>query len=428
MKKLLLAMALSGCIEHVPVTNDTCENDPQGCEIIVRNIGDDMRAQVSENLDSGVTQEYPMMDAITTADASMEPMLDESLADSQTIENQDVPVIEDIDNDGIVDNQDNCISIANADQIDANNNGVGDDCELDITDIDASCIWVDGVCMQSCHDASFEQIGNYNYKKQLDPNAYQQGEDFMVGCFDICSSQAGPREALFIKRFDLISENKPNIRWFQNTEEFFPTVDSDIIEFSENECKRYTAIARNSFGPYVTSDEFIQGSESFGISVYFLDRRSAGLAHISLSEPSNSVYYRTVFIDTPASRQDYNSYAGVNVHTKFNTESDGKIFFSGSCAQDTRISKFPVIESLEYIFIQANAKFEILLDKLEPTSIYSLHFSLAGQNPELSYGPANCRVNISQVDETGNTIPGNFRQDDRSESFENLSLELPDSE
>ncbi|MCB9856078.1 MAG: hypothetical protein H6818_10370 [Phycisphaerales bacterium] len=46
----------------------------------------------------------------------------------------------DVDNDGVIDGCDNCLSIANADQKDDDNNGLGDVCELGACQLSATCI------------------------------------------------------------------------------------------------------------------------------------------------------------------------------------------------------------------------------------------------------------------------------------------------
>jgi len=434
-----MALALSGCIEHVAVTQDGCESDPLGCSQLIQ----DSHTQMQQVLDSGVVDHMQPNENLDMGD-DQSSMFDETVLADISI--SDAEIVSDIDNDGILDNFDNCISIANPDQIDANNNGVGDACESSLDSLDNECEWTGGVCLASCNNSNFNHLRSFSYIYSLANSEYLQGRPMHIGCFDVCTDQEEifERQAMFLTRYELINQNKPNVRWFRNNQEFFPLQNgnSEMISHGPNECIRYSAVAQESNQAYaqLREDEVIRGSESFSVSVYYLDRRVAGMSVVTLSPNTNNIYYKTSINNSARELAEQTAFASINLTTSFNSESNGALLFRGSCEFDTRIQKYPVLDDgLSTVFIAANTDFALRFPSLGLSEGTSLHFAIAGDNPRLSYGPSICnlKVNIlaenielpsgelldmAQTDLMQMIVPGSFLYDDREQATQELNI------
>jgi len=355
----------------------------------------------------------------------------------------------DSDGDGVLDAEDNCVSIVNPNQTDANGNGIGDACEVSPEDINDDCEWVGGVCMASCNDDNFRLHRGLSYIYPLANSEYMKGGSMNIGCFDVCTdpdSDVSQREVMFLTRYELIDQFKPDVRWFRNNQEFSPIENgsSETINHQPGQCIRYSAVAKKSDELYEPSreDEAIQGSESFSISVYYMDRRAAGMSIVTLSGDTTNVYYQTHIDNSYRASAESNTYSSLNLFTRYNSTSDGPISISGSCESATRIQKYPAFDGLQTVFVGANEYFILIHPALGLDKSFSLRFAMSGEEPRLSYGPGVCQLqvnilgaaashlatgellNISREELEGLIVPGSFLWTDTEQAIPELNVEV----
>ena len=340
-------MAFTSCVDQIPVTHDGCLSDPQ-CRV----------SQMSQNTLNRISEDL------------------------------------DLDNDGIEDTEDNCPTRFNPNQLDVDQNGIGDACE---NTFDSLCMGQSELCIEQCDDFDAQEIGMKSFLQTDDDGslrqAYTSGQKVPVGCVNVCSENVDTYDFRLFRRNRFMNLDSGNLEMFVNAEMMQQGL--HYLSFDSGECKRVTGFVQRV--PGMTS-EVLQGTESSSVILHLPRYRTSNIMATSFDNLQNVIYYEIV-------RETLNSYFNLHLVSLSNRAMTSNLKISVECPSSASILYRYEGSFAEELTVTAGQATEFEIEKMTGDETVSIEYF------------SDCNYKIGSVD--NQTL---FKEDDRSQGVGVLEL------
>lgn len=341
MKKLLFSLALSGCIQQATLSNDKCDSDPLGCQIA--EAGQETFDRIFEDLD--------------------------------------------LDNDGIDDSEDNCLTTANATQ-DIN------ECHDEYAEV---CLDGEDLCIEQCKDFDGQEIGVKSFLR-IDSDGslrqqYLDGSKVPVGCVNVCSKNLETFDFRMFARNRFMDLDSGEMQMYVGNQ--IMTGGLHFLDFQAGECKRVTGFIQKN--PDMQSD-VLQGVESSSLILHLPAYGTSNILATSFGPVQNVIYYEIA-------RESLDGYQNLHLVSVSNRSMTSNLKVSVECPKSVTIS-FSHSGSLgQQVNVEAWTMTEFEIEKLNGDQTVTIEYI------------SECNYKIRSVD--NQTI---FKEDDSSQGVDLLEL------